>query len=113
MEVRDQCIALSRVMGIDYGIKNRTLTYEEVFSYTGFMPAIAKRADQLSMICFGYGIGAEFTDYKKSSCGLKVEFDNIAPAAIRMICIADVICELVTMSSVNGRTMLDELLYSE
>jgi intracellular multiplication protein IcmS len=113
MDVKDQCIALSRVMGIDYGLKNRTLTYEEVFSYTGFLPQIAKRADQLSMICFGYGIGAQFVDFKKSTCGIKVEFDNIAPAGVRMICITDVLCELVTMSSVNGRTMLDELLYSE
>lgn len=111
MEVVNQCIALSRVMGVDYGMKGRDLTYEEVFSETGFLPAIAKRADQLAMLCFGYGIGAQFTDEEKSTCGTRVTFDDATPITVRMICIADVLCELVTMSSSGGRTMLDELLY--
>ena len=111
MDVKEQCIALSRVMGVEYGVKSRELTYDEVFSVTGFLPPIAKRADQLAMICFGYGIGATFIDYDKSSCGLKVEFDISAPNSIRMICIADVICELVTMAAVADKVMLDELLY--
>ncbi len=111
MDVKDQCIALSRVMGIDYGMKGRDLTYEEVFMENGFLPAIAKRADQLSGLCFGYGIGANFIDDDKGTCGKRVEFDDVTPQAIRMICIADVLCELVSMSLSSGRTMLDELLY--
>ena len=28
---------------------------DEVFSFNGMLPAAAKRADQLSMLCLGYG----------------------------------------------------------
>ncbi|MBM93925.1 MAG: type IV secretion protein IcmS [Legionellales bacterium] len=111
MDVKDQCIALSRVMGIDYGMKGRDLTYEEVFMANGFLPAIVQRADKVSNLCFGYGIGAEFIDDPKGTCGKRVQFDDKTPNSVRMICIADVLCELVTMSLSSGRTMLDELLY--
>lgn len=111
MDVKAQCIALSRAIGADYAIKSRSLTYEEVFSPTGFLPVIAKRANKLAMICFGYGIGATFEKESKSSCGYKVVFDNDVPRSFCMICVADVICELVTMSTVGGRIMLDELYY--
>ena len=111
MDVKDQCIALSRLMGIDYAMKGRDLTYEEVFMDNGFLPPLAKRAEQLSSLCFGYGIGAKFIDDEKGTCGLRVEFDDVTPSAVRLLCLADVLCELVTMSMSSGRTMLDELLY--
>ena len=96
---------------IKYTLKGRELGLEEIFSTTGLMPAIAKRADQLSSLCLGYGIGATFKDKEASMLGTEVTFDADTPSALRLLMIYDVMQELGRGAPKDKKISLDEFLY--
>lgn len=103
--------ALAKVMKVNFTLRDKPVSYEEVFSDAGLLPAIAKRADQLCSLCLGYGIGVVFQDVDKSVTGVKTQFDDVTPNVLRFLCICDVIKELEKSSPYRDRIPLDELLY--
>ncbi len=58
---------------------------EEVFSPTGLLPALARRADQLCSLCLGYGLGATFEESQGTILVFKVVFDDITPSILLSI----------------------------
>ena len=111
MEVSDLIIKVARTMGARFSLNGRPMTAEEVFAPTGLLPAIARRADQLSSLCLGYGIGATFEETEGTVLGVKVVFDDITPNALRVLCMTDVLHELVQSSQRGEMTALDQLMY--
>lgn len=103
--------AICKRIGVNFTLKGRPLSYDEVFSDTGMMPGIAKRADQLASLCLGYGIGVTFEDAEKSLLGRRAKFDEYTPDVLRLLCITDVIYELMKNSPSKEATALDELMY--
>jgi intracellular multiplication protein IcmS len=110
-DIAEQMIKAARLMNVRFSLNGRPLTMDEVFSYSGLLPGIAKRADQLSSLCMGYGIGATFEDAEGSPLGVKVIFDEITPNSLRLLCMIDVMNELVKNSTYGDTTSLDQLLY--
>ena len=110
-DVNTYLIKIFKEEEIKFTLRGRELGLEEIFSSTGLMPAIAKRADQLSSLCLGYGIGAGFKDKEASMLGTEVTFDPDTPIAVRLLMIYDVMQELKKGSSQEKRVSLDELLY--
>jgi intracellular multiplication protein IcmS len=106
-----QLESLVVTMGISFSLHGNPISYAEVFSNIGLLPAMARRADQLCSLCLGYGIGATFEEEEGSLLGLKVTFDDITPNVLRYLCIADVLHELVKSSASKEVIALDELLY--
>jgi intracellular multiplication protein IcmS len=102
---------IARTMGARFSLNGRPMTIEEVFSPTGLLPGIARRADQLCSLCLGYGIGATFEEAEGSTLGVKVIFDDITPNVLRMLCVADVLNELVQSTPRGDMTPLDQLMY--
>ncbi|MBT4884660.1 MAG: type IV secretion protein IcmS [Legionellales bacterium] len=96
---------------VKYILKGRELGLEEIFSATGLMPAIAKRADQLCSLCLGYGLGASYTEKEASMLGTEVAFDDSTPVAVKLLMIYDVMQELGRGISRDKKISLDELLY--
>ena len=94
-----------------YAIKGRDIDFEEMLSDSGLMPAIAKRADQLSALCLGYGIGVTFTKKERSLLGSAVQFDDVAPLPLRLLFLYDVIQDLSKGAEPGAKIHLDELLY--
>ncbi|MBA2709348.1 MAG: type IV secretion protein IcmS [Tatlockia sp.] len=92
-------------------LNDRFVSYEEVFSETGLLPAIARRADQLCSLCLGYGLGATFDEAEKALLGLRVVFDEVTPNALRLLCMTDVLNELIQGGPSKDYTPLDELMY--
>lgn len=104
--------AISKQLGAHFTLHGRPMTNQEVFVDTGLMPAIARRADQLCSLCLGYGLGLTFHEEKEGTIlGLKLEFDAITPESLRLLCITDVVCELIHSAPSKDMTPLDELLY--
>jgi intracellular multiplication protein IcmS len=103
--------ALAKALNVKFTLRNVPINYEEVFSETGLLPAITKRADQLCSLCLGYGIGAIFPEAEKSQLGVKVQFDEITPNILRFLCITDVLNELIKAAPSKDSVPLDELLY--
>lgn len=111
MDLNKQLCSIAKVLGAKFYFRDKQISYEEVFSETGLLPALAKRADQLCSLCLGYGIGAVFPEADKSLLGTRVQFDEITPNILRFLCILDVLNELVKFAPSKDRVSLDELMY--
>ncbi len=98
-------------MNAKFYLNDRFLTYDEVFSETGMLPGLTKRADQLCSLCLGYGLGATFEDAEGALLGTRVIFDTVTPQSLRLLCIIDVISELIHGGPSKDYTPLDELMY--
>ena len=94
-----------------FTLYGKAVTNAEIFSDVGLLPALAKRADQLCSLCLGYSIGATFTEVEKATLGSKVQFDEVTPDVLRLLCILDVIYELVRVGPSKDQKPLDELMY--
>jgi len=103
--------AVAKSLNANFTLNDRPISYEEVFSETGLLPALARRADQLCSLCLGYGIGISFSDAEKTLLGVKVTFDEVTPMTLRLLCITDVISELIQSGRSTSQTALDELMY--
>lgn len=107
-----KCMALiASRMNAKFYLNDRFVSYEEVFSLTGLLPAIARRADQLCSLCLGYGLGVSFSDSEGSLLGMQVVFDKVTPNTLRLLCLTDVVNELIQGGPSKDYTPLDELMY--
>lgn len=111
MDISKKLSIIAKALNAHFVLNDRPISYEEVFADTGLLPAIARRADQLCSLCLGYGIGISFDEAEQSKLGVKVKFDDVTPNVLRLMCMTDVICELIQSGSARDRTPLDELMY--
>src|SRR5690348_8191145 len=111
LDISKQMAKLARLMQGQYTLNGRPMTMDEVFSPTGLLPGIARRADQLSSLCLGYGIGVTFEEAEGSILGVKVIFDDITPNVLRLLCLIDVLNELMKSTPRGEVTALDQLMY--
>lgn len=81
------------------------------FSDHGLMPALTKRADELSTLCLGYGIGVDYMESNNTILGMKVNFDDVTPLIIRVFFLVDVLMEIISNNNNKNEVSLDELLY--
>lgn len=98
-------------MNAKFYLNDRFVSFEEVFSDTGLLPAIARRADQLCSLCLGYGLGVSFDEAEGSLLGTRVVFDEVTPNVLRLLCMTDVVNELIQGGPSRDYTPLDELMY--
>ena len=111
LDISQKMAKVARLMNAQFSLNGRPMTMEEVFSVTGLLPGIARRADQLSSLCLGYGIGATFEEAEGSTLGVKVIFDDITPNALRILCLIDVLSELMKGTPRGEVASLDQLMY--
>jgi len=102
---------IAKSFNAKFYLNDRFLSYDEVFADSGLMPALARRADQLCSLCLGYGIGISFDDVADAILGTRVIFDEVTPNVLRLLCITDVVNELIQGGPSRDYTPLDELLY--
>ena len=102
---------IAKKMGANFSFNDRPMTHKEVFTDSGLLPALSRRADQLCSLCLGYGIGVTFDEAEDSVLGVKVSFDDVTPTVLRLLCITDVLNELINASPSREITSLDELKY--
>ncbi len=108
---KEKLINIVKIMNAKFSINEQPISYMDVFSETGLLPGIARRADQLSSLAMGYGIGVTFDETEGARLGVKAKFDDVTPNSLRYLCLIDVINELMNKNTVAGVTKLDELLY--
>lgn len=110
-DISEQMAKAARHLGGNYTLNGRPMTMEEVFAPTGLLPGIARRADQLASLCLGYGIGVTFEEAEGAALGVKVIFDEMTPNVLRLLCMIDVLNELMRGTPRGSMTALDQLLY--
>jgi intracellular multiplication protein IcmS len=111
MELHEQIEAIAKVLRCNFTLRDQPITIKEVFAETGLLPAIVRRADQLCSFCLGYGLGATFEEVSGGLLAVRVKFDDATPNSLRLICITDVIIELMQNAPTRDSTPLDALMY--
>src|SRR5690349_13752388 len=110
-DIRKSMALIASGLNAKFYLNDRFVSYEEVFSDTGLLPAIARRADQLCSLCLGYGLGATFDEAENALLGIRVVFDEVTPNVLRLLCMTDVLNELIQGGPSRDYTPLDELMY--
>jgi len=111
MEISKQMAAIATSLGVRFKFNEKFISYDEVFSSKGLLPGLARRADQLCSLCLGYGIGVGFEDVESAPLGIQVVFDEVTPQILRLLCITDVMMELIKLAPSKDAVSLDELMY--
>lgn len=111
VDISDIMAKVARKMNASFTLNGRPMLMEEVFASTGLLPGIARRADQLNSLCLGYGIGASFEEAEGALLGVKVIFDEITPNILRLLCLIDVMSELMKGYPSGEPVPLDQLMY--
>lgn len=111
MDIPKSMAKIAAAMHAKFYLNDRFLSYDEVFSATGLLPAMARRADQLCSLCLGYGLGVTFDESEGALLGKQVIFDDVTPNSLRILCMLDVVYELIKGGPSKDYTPLDELMY--
>lgn len=111
IDISECLIKVGRAMGVRFSLNGRPMTLEEVLSPTGLLPGIARRADQLALLCLGYGIGVTFEETEGALLGTKAIFDDLTPNSLRVMCLIDVLHELTQSTPRGEMAPLDQLTY--
>ncbi len=98
-------------MQLKFTINNKPLTSMEVFAEHGMFPAIIKRADQLSHFVLGTGLGIQVEQAGSSMMGTKAVMDDSVSNAYRIMCMTEILCELMESSPNPKQLALDNLMY--
>lgn len=110
MNLSQQLAAVATNMGCRYKVKGEPIAYEQVFSQTGLLPAIMRRADQLCSFCLGYGLGLTFDRSDSAMLGVVVQMDNTIPNILRLLCATDVLNEFMQQAPSPDSINLDDLM---
>ena len=110
-DIRKSMALIAAGMNAKFYLNDRFVSFDEVFSDTGLLPAIARRADQLCSLCLGYGLGVSFDEAENALLGTRVIFDEVTPTVLRLLCMTDVVNELIQGGPSRYYTPRDELMY--
>lgn len=109
MEFSKQLGYVAKSLECSFTVKGQPISYEKVFSKDGLLPAFMRRADQLCSFCLGYGLGLNF-ESSGGMVGATVTMDDKVPTSLRLLCVTDVIIELMQNSPSSDVISLDELM---
>ena len=110
MLIEQQIALVAKTLRCNFTLRNAPVSYEQVFSPSGLLPAMMRSADQLSMFCLGYGLGVSFEEEQGAILGVKVKFDDATPNSLRIMCLTDVLIEIIQTSPSREVIPLDDLL---
>lgn len=106
-----QFCSVAKLLRCHFTLRDQPIPIEQALSETGLLPAIVRRADQLSSFCLGYGLGVSFEDSQSAMLGIRVKFDEATPNSLRLLCLTDVLIELIQQAPSRDVTPLDDLMY--
>lgn len=106
-----QFCSVAKLLRCNFTLRDQPIPIDQALSETGLLPAIVRRADQLSSFCLGYGLGVSFEDTQGSMLGVRVKFDEVTPNSLRLLCLTDILIELIQQAPSREVTPLDDLMY--
>src|SRR3990167_4947376 len=95
MDISKKVESIAKVLRCNFTLRDQPISLEAVFKETGLLPALFRRADQLCSFCLGYGLGVTFEEAQGTMLGVRVVMDEATPTSLRLICITDVLIELM------------------
>jgi intracellular multiplication protein IcmS len=107
--LQQKLVIVAKSMGCRFFLKGDPIAAEKVFSPTGLLPSIMRRADQLCSFCLGSGLGATFEKSEGTMLGVTVTLTDQVPMVLRLLCATDILAELVQGSPSIKAISVDNL----
>ena len=111
MDISKHLEAIAQLLGAQFELYGKSIEAGKVFSPKGLLPAFSKRADSNSLFTLNKPLGAQFKKNSQAVAGIEVTFDTSVPGSYRILCITDVLIELMQNNAGQERIKLDQLLY--
>lgn len=105
-----QLVCIAQELGANFSLRGDSLAPEKVFSASGMLAPIMRRADQLCTFCLGYGLGLTFSSAAGSMTGTTIDLDNKVSSSLRLLCVTDVLIEMLQNSADSKTIVLDEMM---
>lgn len=111
MNLGKKLALIAQDLQINFTLNGKVVPMEDVFADHGLLPAIMRRADQLSSFCLSYGLGINFEQDSDARLGVICQFDNNVPDAFRLLCATEIFYELIEAATDKHNIALDDLMY--
>lgn len=111
MTISELMTNIARVLGCEFQVYGSDVPSEKVFDEQGLLPAFSKRAERLSLFVLQKPLGLSFVKNTAAMGGVIVKFDDTVPNSYRLLCLVDVLIELIHESPSKKQIKLDSLLY--
>jgi intracellular multiplication protein IcmS len=111
MNMGKKLVHIAKAIGVQFTLEEKEISPEEVFAETGLLPAVLRRADQLSSFCLGYGLGITFDEMPGAKLGVVPKYDDTTPNSLRLLCATEILYEIIEASPNRTVIALDDLMY--
>ena len=111
MDISKYLETISVFLGAKFVLYGKHIENSKVFSSNGLLPAFTKRAEENSRFTLNKSLPANFKKSPNAVANIEVSFDESVPNSYRILCITDVLIDLMQRQSGNEKFNLDELLY--
>jgi len=96
---------------VSFTLNNKPMSSEDICKPNGLFPALMRRADQLSSFCLKHGLGVKFEKSPESTIGIIATLDNTVSNAYIIMCVTEIIYEIIEASPNKRLVALDHLMY--
>jgi intracellular multiplication protein IcmS len=111
MTIPEYFVAITKILQCKFEMYGNSVPAEKVFSPEGMLPSLFKRAENLSLFVLNKPLGIYFEKYTQGMSGIKVTWDDTVPNSYRILCLLDILVELLQESGTKKIVRLDSLLY--
>ena len=110
MDFSGQLAAIAEELDCNFTLQERPVPIDQVFAVDGLLPGFMRRADQLSSFCLGYELGVTYEKSENAMLGVRAVLDDDTPMSLRLLCVTDVLIEIMQNAPNHETTPLDELM---
>lgn len=104
-------VEIAKEFRTKFTLNNKSISLEQIFDHNGLLPGLFKRADQLSSFCLGKNLGVKFKDNPNATLGITFDLDDSICNSFRLLCVTEILCEIIEASPDQQQVPLDTLLY--
>ena len=95
MSLARKLALIAEDLKINFTLNGKVLPLDDVFAEKGLLPAIMRRADQLSSFCLTHGLGITFDPDSDARLGVICNFDDTVPETLRLLCATEIFYDLM------------------
>ncbi len=110
MNLTKYLCSLTESLNCKFTLRGQAVPTEKLFADTGLLPGLLRKADQLSQFCLGHDLGIRFEDAPGTMLGNKAELNDKISDGLRLLCLLDVMMEIIYAAPSREAVPLDELL---
>lgn len=110
MDITKNLAAVARELNIKFTLRGKPMDALEVFARDSLLPAFMRRANQLCSFCLDHELGATFEKSEGTPLGVIVVLDKQTPTSLRLLCVVDVLIEIMQQDPDHDTVSLDSLL---